>query len=84
MLIIQHDFLPSIIQTRDDAKSNFARKHPRDFAFNLKTAVTNTILSGFEMTTIDKCAFCDSKNFFFSHLFNSCVKVASFWCNVFR
>ena len=49
---------------------------------NLRAVVTNIVLHGLEITTTDKCTFCDAEKETLSHLFCTCVKVASFWENV--
>ena len=49
---------------------------------NLRAVVTNIVLLGLEITTTDKCTFCDAEKETLLHLFCTCVKVASFWENV--
>ena len=49
---------------------------------NLRAVVTNIVLHGLEITTTDKCTFCDAEKETLLHLFCTCVKVASFWENV--
>ena len=45
---------------------------------NLRAVVTNIVLHGFEITTTDKCTFCNDEKEALLHLFCTCVKVASF------
>ena len=49
---------------------------------NLRAVVTNIVLYGLEITTTDKCTFCDAEKETLLHLFCISVKVASFWENV--
>ena len=49
---------------------------------NLRAVVTNIVLHGLEITTIDKCTFRDAEKETLLPLFCTCVKVASFWENV--
>ena len=49
---------------------------------NLRPVVTNIVLHGLEITTTNKCTFCDAEKETFLHLFCTCVKVALFWENV--
>ena len=49
---------------------------------NLRAVVTNIVLRSFEITTTDKCTFCDAEKETLLHLFCTCVKIASFWENV--
>ena len=49
---------------------------------NLRAVVTNIVLHGLEITTTDKCTFCDAEKETLLHLFCTCVKVAPFWENV--
>ena len=44
--------------------------------------VTNIVLHGLEITTTDKCTFCDAEKKTLLHLFCTCVKFALFWENV--
>ena len=48
---------------------------------NLRAVVTNIVLHGLEITTTDKCTFCDAEKETLLHLFCTCLKVASFWEN---
>ena len=48
----------------------------------MRAVVINIVLHGLEITTTDKCTFCDGEKEALLHLFCSCVKVASFWENV--
>ena len=48
----------------------------------MRAVVTNIVLHGLEITTIDKCTFRDAEKETLLHLFCTCVKVASFWENV--
>ena len=49
---------------------------------NLRAVVKTIVLHGLEITTTDKCTFCDAEKETLLHLFCTCVKVASFWENV--
>ena len=49
---------------------------------NLRAVVMIIVLHGLEITTTDKCTFCDAEKENFSHFFCTCIKVASFWDNV--
>ena len=48
----------------------------------MRAVVTNIVLHGLEITTADKCTFCDAEKETLLHFFCICVKVASFWENV--
>ena len=45
----------------------------------MRAVVTNIVLHGLEITTTDKCNFCDAEKETLLLLFCTCVKVASFW-----
>ena len=49
---------------------------------NLRAVVTNIVLNGLEITTTDKCTFCDAEKETLLHLFLYLCKSCFFWENV--
>ena len=45
-------------------------------------SITVLISHGHEITTTEKCTFCDGEKETFLHFLFTCVEVASFWKNV--